>query len=38
MTSDAKGTDIPSILDANSIEHAGDLPDMLDIVYNKFED
>ena len=38
MTSAAKGTDIQAILDANSVENAGDLPDMIDTVYNKFED
>jgi len=37
MTSAAKGTDIQSILDANSVESAGNLPDMIDNVYNKFE-
>ena len=37
MTSAAKGTDPQSILDANSVESAGNLPDMIDNVYNKFE-
>jgi hypothetical protein len=37
MTSDAKGTDTQSILDTNSNENAGNLPDMIDTVYSKFD-
>jgi hypothetical protein len=37
MKSAAKGTDTQSILDTNSNENAGNLPDMIDNVYNKFE-